>query len=345
MSITVRSLAAQAGVSPAAISCALNGTGNLSAATRARLRSLARAAGYVPRPALAALSAMRARGVLPPTLPVAVLGAVRIDAPLRLAGAELGYRLIPCPLDGGDELSRLHRRLVLSGTVAVILVGGPGYAACLAHDWTGLAVLAHGWQTPDCAYHHLGGRIFAGLALAWQRVAAHGYRRIGAAILAHEPLLPDDSERLGACLAAQSAGTGAAVPPCVARHGDERGVLAWWRVYRPDAVIGFHAGLLAALRRHGADPPFASLHLDDGDHRQRDLAGLVVSPTAYARVAMRMVDDCVRHHDLGRPASPRSIALPPQWRGGASLPQRPAHVTSRAAKIPARLRSGAEGGS
>ncbi len=320
MSITLRALAAQAQVSPAAVSCALNGTGNISTATRARLRALARAAGYVPRPALAALSAMRVRGARQPTLPVAVVGAQRVDVQLRQAGAELGYRVMACPIAEDADLVAVHQRLVAAGTVAVILASGPAYAACLAHDWAGLAVLAHGWQVPDCAYHHLGGRLFAGLSLAWQRVADLGWKRIGAAILSHDPVLPDDHERLGACLAAQYGRTIAAIPPCLARHGDERGILAWYRAYRPEVVIGFHVGLHASLRRHGFSVPFACLHLDDADHRQRNIAGLVVSPTAYAPAAMRLIDDCVRHHDLGRPSCPRSIALPPQWRAGASLP-------------------------
>ena len=348
MGPTLRELARQAGVSPAAMSHALSGTGTLAIATRARLRAFAEERGYIARPALAALSALRGRRLTAAPM-VVVLGEAIPQPTYPAAAAAFGYALRGQAVTADTDLDALAAHLREAGVAGLLISEGPHYRRCLAQAWDGLAVVAMGSHAFGVRHHTVAGSIAGPLAAAWSAVHARGWRRIGAAILAHEPWHPDDDLRLGAALAAgrrwgapilppppghppphprrgapppPPRRWGGRVPPCTARHGDDAAILRWFRRERPDAVIGFSAGVRHLLAAHGLAPAFASLHLNDDDHRERDVAGLIVSARVYATIGMRQLDSAIRHHELGALDQPLLIVPPPQWRDGASLPWR-----------------------
>lgn len=336
MGPTLRDLARSAGVSPAAMSHALSGTGTLARATRERLRAFARDRGYIARPALAALSALRG-GRSARTPLVVMLGEAVPREAFATAAAALGYAMRGRAVAADTDLDALTQRLRDAGVVGLLVSEGQHYRRCLAQAWDGLAVVAVGSLAIGVRHHTVAGSIAAPLGDAWSAVHARGWRRIGAAILAHDPWHPDDDQRLGAVLAAQRR-WGGRVPPCMAVHGDDEAIVRWFRRERPDAVIGFSVGIRDLLARHGWAPPFASLHLNDDDHRQRDIAGLIVSVRTYAEVALRQLDTAIRHHELGPLEQPLLIAPQPRWRDGMSLPfrDRPGREAGARAGVPQR---------
>lgn len=162
---------------------------------------------------------------------------------------------------------------------------------------------------------------------AWRRLAGLGYRRIGAALTAHQPWAEDDFTRHGAIAAEQAAAPGsfAKLPILGALSSDRSAFVAWLHENRPDAVIGFHEGMLGWIRDAGFRVPedvgFATLRGAGGPEA---CSGFIVDRTQAAVTAVDLLMTQIRNNQWGFPASRQRVLIEPTWIAGGTLRDDPA---------------------
>lgn len=184
MTIGLKELAAQLGLSMTTVSRALNGFPEVGAATRARVQAAASAAGYRANVTARRLATGRAnafgivfsseRDVLESPIVTDFLSGVGD------VSAERGIDLILCPTRPGEETASCNR-LIAGGTVDALIVFAnilleDGMAALVA---TGFPVVVHGRPQEGIAVPSLSVDNHAAFHGAAGHLLALGHRRLG----------------------------------------------------------------------------------------------------------------------------------------------------------------------
>ncbi len=333
MTVTLRDLAAQIGVSAMAVSMALRNHPRVSLELRERVQALARARGYVPNPAWSRRSARRRRGSAAP-MPAALIVQLNpiwpyIPAsfvePLTSAGRRLGYRLNVYCQDESLPPDRLARLLWQTGTEAVLL--GPifddRFLELLPWNQTSVVAVGAGHYVPPCHWvtHDLGRALWNLVVCCLER----GYRRL-ALLQYKEPRGPADVfERDGAIRLCENevARGGGKMAVFNARPREETSVVEPLRRFHPDAVVGQTSAFYYALRScnwpFGSRCGFAAWMLTP-DESSRELSGADERKNPLADYAFRLLDSEVRAFERGRPAFPVKQLVPMPWIEGRTLP-------------------------
>jgi DNA-binding LacI/PurR family transcriptional regulator len=193
----MRSLAAEAGVTPATVSLALRNSDRISASTRSRIRDLAKARGYRPDPTVNQLMKhLRTRrqarvqatfACLLPNVPATDPSWIDYLGPLMRGiasrAATLGYaidRIIPEQFESPRHLQRL---LVSRGITGMIHlpVATPGPLRYQL-DWERFSVVAATSSITQPLFHAVHPNHFDSMFRACETLLAMRYRRIGLAL-------------------------------------------------------------------------------------------------------------------------------------------------------------------
>jgi len=323
-------VARAAGVGRTTAQRALSNSPRCAAQTRRKVLQAARRLGYKPQPVFAAMGA-RSRKRLMGDLPLAYLEAT--DGPRRAGGAyfeparvraaALGYQLDRIDLDRWGAVARLWDVLYARG-YAGVLVGG------VREEWHPLLLENTRFPVVCCGrvdplpFHTVRPAILNGVRKAFQEIARRGYRRIGAAVLRHDPPVADDFSRLAAALAClrELGSLHARIPPLDSGLAGGADLRRWLTEYQPDAVLAFHDGILSGIVEAGYRVPteiaFASLHRDP----DRRIAGLDQNHAAIAGAAVNLMDQLIRHGDAGIPRTPLTLLVESTWFDGPTLPRK-----------------------
>lgn len=322
---TIRDIAEKLGLGKSTVQRALAGQGNISAATRERVTKVAKEIGYHPDPLFSSLARQRTRQRRD-RLDIAYIhasdakaGTVSINE-VSEAAESLGYRahkIIPAELDSGPRLMDVlyHR-----GYVGVIIgpVRASLHATILNNRHLPMVCCGRIEQLP---LHTVQPDITDSLRGTWAKVAAAGYRRIGAAICMHSPRVEDDIDRLGSSLACmQDLPASRRIPPLTTGLKDDAALISWFKQHRPDAVIGFTTGQYYVLKDAGIDMEsvgFAALHVT---HPDEQFCGMEEANGKVANEAVHMLDQLIRRRDVGIPAEPLHLLIPSRWNAGVTLP-------------------------
>jgi DNA-binding LacI/PurR family transcriptional regulator len=264
---TLEAVAAQAGVSTATVSNALNGTGRLSEATRRRVIAAARELGYAPASAARAMACgstgvlgltMTTYGELPvPYTEIPYYAQLALGA--MAAAHERGYMLMVMP----NSLSPwMWLNTPLDGVIHVApRVDDP---VCALLRERGIPIVSDGPPPqPRRGDAWVDADYDAGLRLLLDHLAEAGARRIALTLPVHDDAYP---ELIGHAYASWCAERD--VPALVEEYASlpdyfttERDAVArlLTRDPRPDAVIGVYSdsghNILAAARQHGLRVP------------------------------------------------------------------------------------------
>lgn len=357
--ITQSDIARAAGVHNTTVSLALRNSPLIPAATRDRIRGIAKAMGYCPDPALQALVAYR-RNRQPPRGGEALAYVTQTggrsgshhetfhEAHRRTAtdkATELGYHLEPFRFgENGLSLRRLDSVLLHRGIRGVIFATAGGAGSDLSGlDWSRLTAVHLG----DGAIHPAMNQITldpaAIIRLAMQQVLYAGYRRIGL-VLPHDwDKLTDQvwsaafhaeqyrchlKERLPVL---QLQSPLHAVPPGgISPHhaaNDTSSLLRWTRQYRPDVVLGLSPAVLAHIRDCGFRVPHDFAYADLLLTAPADGAGVWVDNRRMSGLAVEMLAAQLQQNAFGPPAVATVTSVGGVWRPGPTLPERPAPET------------------
>ncbi len=335
--VSVREIAARAGVSHATVSLALRGSPRLAAATRERVRAVAEEMGWRPNPAVAAWMAHR-RSISPvegregivflnswpdpeewrssPWMTRYVEGA-------RERAAELGYGFdeIHCTeMAAGSR--RLQKVLEARGIRGVIVGSLHETSREPDLDWSRIAAVGQSYTFSALGISRSLNNYFQSMRTAMIELRALGYRRIGYA------RSPELEERTSHANASAYLGCEALLPPAERVEfldwtRPDAGVLkAWLERERPDALLSHDVYLEEILAGIGVRVPddlgLAVLCLHPG-WGPEGLAGIDQRLERCGRMAIELLASRLAQNELGLPDVPVLALTAGMWVPGRTV--------------------------
>jgi len=333
---TLRTLAADLGVSVFTVSEALRESPRVRPATRQRVQAEAARQGYVPNALIGgALSAVRRSRQQRFRGTVALIDADdrdpehylifhrAISKGARARARELGFATEPFWLGeepGGLPAARLPGVLRARGIGGAVLLPFHRPRDLSDFDLGGLAVVQMDHSVVRPRLHTVLPDHYVSMTRALERLAARGYRRIGLCLESRkeERILHKWSAAFLAFMRRTGRpGAGMAmITPNLTRDTFR----AWVRAKRPDAILG-HADAIPRWlgemkRRVPDDVGFVNLNLTEAT---RACAGLDLGPERLGAVAVETLVAMLHRREAGVPEQPQAIALEARWVEGPTL--------------------------
>ena len=329
-----------AGISASAVSLALRDSARISAATKERVRKLAREAGYMPDANVVAF--MRHLRKPHAVRQQACFGVVSFynsprpwetsphltrvyDGMLRRAG-ELGYRLEPLWLRApGMTYRRFRGILDARGIEGLLCFGSPDFEQEFPAELDHYAIVTLGLsiRTP---LHRITSHFYNDTVAALNRVHQLGYRRPGLVLGSYEEARSAHAHSaayLGWC--EYHLGMGKALPVLRLNGVEKKPLLGWLEEHKPDVMLFVHlADMLPQLRavlresrvRVPADLGVAVLsHVVAGT----GFSGLQQNQRLMGGWAVELLAARIANRDFGIPANPRIEMVESEWIAGRSL--------------------------
>ncbi len=335
--VSIRDIAARAGVHPSTVSLCLNDNPKAAQKTRDRVRRAAEELGYRPHPYLSALMRNRRQGAHPgPSPTLALITAFptrqgwkqrfpRLAATLRHARnqAEIrGFRIVEewCPIDRSAP-SELGERLLQKGIHGAILTPLPRPEDGFDWQWERFAVVGIGTTLREPRMHLVRSNHFRTMTVAMDECRRLGYRRIGLA-LDREVDLRIDHRWLAAFLVKQQEfGLPNPPEPLIVDEWSETAFLRWCREQRPDVVLVDDAGpptawLKAAGFRIPGDIGVASLSCPAPRGPQ---SGVFENWELKGRRAVNILIGLLGDNELGLNESPIVSLVDGTWNPGRTV--------------------------
>lgn len=214
--ITQQDIADRLGLDKSTVSLALRNHEGIAASTRERVRVMAEKLDYRPDPALSMLA--RQRWAAHKTGSGAALAYLvdsrmenadqhrRFLAAARIRAEKRGYIVHEFDLADYPAITTIARVLYHRGIRGLLVpqfeyTEGPGILEMPVENFT-MVGLDPGWVATR--FHLVAPDCFAGTRQVWEEVVARGYRKIGGAMLSHNPRAVDDATRYGSWVAAQA---------------------------------------------------------------------------------------------------------------------------------------------
>ena len=333
--VTVRDIAAAAGVHFTTVSLALRNSPLLNAKTRERLRSVAAEMGYVPDPMLDALVAYRRASRTPrfqavlvwinnwpqredllknPTFRAYYEGA-------QERARQLGYLLEEAWLHEGDMTPGKLRRIIRARGIQGLLIAPQPFARTWPGiDFEGLPSICFGYSMQPAVLHVVTNHHYHTMGLVFSHLVELGYRRVGLLISEDWDAKVDNNFTAGWLIYSQRyAEKIVAIPPYKAPLEDVSKLKKWMQRQRPDIVIGRDADL-EMLEHLGYSIPrdlgFASLDTNVKDSR---ISGVNENNTLIGQKAVDILVGMIHRSERGVPETPIRTLVEGIWVPGNTL--------------------------
>jgi LacI family transcriptional regulator len=347
--VTLKMIAAKAGVHVSTVSLALNNHPSLPVATRERIQNLAAKMGYRPDPMLSALVSYRSgkrkktdQGVIAwvDAWGGAISARQHFPALWSAAAARaesLGWKLEEFRLKQlGLSSDGFSRMLWTRNIVMALIAPLQGKGGALNFDWSCLSAVATSHTLESPHLHRVVPHQTHNMQLLMKELFALGYKRPGltiddtanertrhhwwAAFLDAQQTLPE-SERL---------------PVLVSDGTDDRVLLAWVKRQRPDVLIASKAAeAMGVLRGAGIKVPEsigvaavafpveswqADKDLSEGGPKRRlDLSGVDERFDAIGAAAIESIVAMMHRHEMGVPEVAKHIMIEGRWHPGNTV--------------------------
>ena len=223
------------------------------------------------------------------------------------------------------------RHLLARGLTGLIVTPLFEAQPALTLDWSKFCAVNIGITPHQPPLHVVAHDAYDGMFMAWRKALDYGYRRPGIAIALHG--LPthvedDDNRRAAALLLHKDCTLADRVPPLFYPMTDTyesqvQQVLAWYRRWKPDAVIGFNMVMRNILVhdvkvRIPRDVGVALLTTMPAE----GTAGIKEAAEEAGSAAVDLLQLTLRTNQWGLPAIRVRHYLEPQWLDGLTLPRR-----------------------
>lgn len=329
----LKDIAAKLNISTATVSLALNKHPRIPVSTRRKVEAVAKELSYTPNPLVAQLASSRWRPS--PTHTGTVIGFVKVDYLARnrvdpwtgiLRGAsgeakEKGYRVESFNLCDYPSSTALDRVLYSRGIKGLLIGRIYDLKPKLALNWKRYSAVCCGESVYPLQLNGVMPNHFNAVLKAWQQLKKNGYRRIGIILYNLPQRWNDDDLRVGATYAElQHTSPHESVPPLILKQLDESAILSWYRLHKPEAVIGMNSHTLETLQRGGLSCPrdfaFASLHVAAGEKH----SGIASIEEALGKSAFSLLLNQMNINLLGKAPFPMWHELEPIWISGETCP-------------------------
>jgi len=341
--ITVRDIAAQAGVHFTTVSLALRNHPRLPLATRRKIQKIAARLGYRPDPMVTALNAYRSSSK--PAKYQATIGWINnwpvqnelLSIPefheyfkgARSRTDELGYLLeefwMHEPGLSGESLGRILRARNIT---ALLIAPQPFAATPLKLNYQELSAVAFGYSLKPSLLHVVTSHHFHSMNLIMERLVSYGYRRPGLIYPAAWDEKAENSCQGGMALAWRRWPELEPVNPLLKTEVSDADIQSWMQAERPDSVISYNpmADRLQTLGyRFPKDLGFVSLDLK---HNETFLSGTHQNDALIGRTAVDLLVAMLHRGERGVPKTAIRTLVESIWLPGKTL----ARKTSRRAR-------------
>jgi LacI family transcriptional regulator len=343
--LSLRALAALAGVAVSTASRALHNHPTISEGVRKRIQALARRHGYVINPLVGQVFAearagrgFQHLGTLAYVTSYETADWWRGHPTLRgfHAGVVERAKLMGHGVDefwanepglGGRRLTQILRARGIGG---VVLAPVPGRSAEGLLDWKHFSVALIGESVKVPRLNRAVPNQRHAIRLALCELTHRGYRRIGL-VLRERYHRMTDYIMLSAFLTFQH-GLKAAerVPVAMPEEWTREVFLAWFDRHRPEALIGAVGPAREWLAERGVQcPRDVGLVLLDWDAEVTDFAVVDQNATAVGAAAVDVVLGQMRRNERGIPEIPQTVLVDNRWQNGSTVRQHGATWSAR----------------
>jgi LacI family transcriptional regulator len=298
--VRLKDIAAAAKLSVSAVSMALKNDPTMAPSTVLRVRKLANKMGYVPDPALSALSAYRSKMRVQHQFSVIGLvtnwrsrdawsGQTRQKEVIRGAEARaqnLGFTLQTFwAREQGVSAKRFSEILRSRGIRGLILAPFENNDDILDMDWKHFSVVTISRPSRYTLFHHVVQNHYMDMLLCWEKLAERGYRRVGLVVQNEIDLRWSNQWDAAHIISQLKQDKLEDMIPVLRVEGDDDidSIRAWLRKYRPQVVISRSHHFLEAVKLEGLRIPqdiaYISLNVNDdienatGIRHRRDVLG------------------------------------------------------------------------
>lgn len=334
--VTLKDIAAAAGVATMTVSRALRDSPKISAARRAEIKALAERMGYRPDPQISRLMSMlrtsrplRTDTVLALVNTLPQRGAFRknVHQGAFFRGAEtraraLGYKLEEFwTEESGLTLRRLEHILLSRGIEGLLLLPyAPGRTE-LPLAYTRFAVAAIGRSQTDQPFHRACQNHYRAVQLALKECARLGLARVG--MVLSEALDERAGRRYSSAFLQHlhTARPAHRVPLLERAAWDDEAFAKWFERHRPQVVLSTSLVIRERIARLGYLAPrdYGFVNLDLIDPADRS-AGVDQNYGLVGAAAVDLLATQLNHHERGLAAFPKTVLIEGFWRPGDSLP-------------------------
>jgi LacI family transcriptional regulator len=332
--ISMREVAARAGISRSAVSLALAGHPSIPSTTRERVRAAAEHLGYRKNPLVAALMSVRRTGKSAATANASLAFLTshaapdswrqvathrRFHAAASARALKRGFSLEEFSLaDPAMRPKRLIGLLRARGIHGVLAAPLPGDQTTLAFDVANFAVVGLGTSVKAPSIDRVADDHFHGAQLAFEHCLALGYRRIGLALAANISRRLEHRWWSGFLVAHQQLPARDRIPALMPETREEIPLLLnpWIARQRLDAVIFSHR-TPAEMSRAPATVGLVSLSVHDATGA---VAGIKQDERQIGEEAVDLLVAKLHHWTNGEAVSPRLLLVRGTWTDGLSAP-------------------------
>ena len=344
--VTLKEVAAKAGVSIMTASRALRNQANVTPDTRAKVESAAAQLDYRPNPLVSALmSYRRASRIVRDTLTLGLITnfpsrdgwrAAKINQDFFTGAVQAcsrhGYKLDEFWLREKDMTARRLSSILYSRNINGLLIAPlPVALGHLRLDWPNFSAVALGYSLAWPRLHRAVNHQFRSIRMALRRLRKMGYQRIGLALKSGIDERVEHHYTGGFMVEQQRLPANLRVPMHVVpdRLWNEKGFSKWFEKNRPEVVVSHHEDVLEWLARLKVKVPqevgYIHLNLPDSSGR---LAGIYQNGQAVGTAAVDFLVAMLQRNERGIPQLSHSILVEGTWMDGATLISRAPLVTA-----------------
>jgi LacI family transcriptional regulator len=344
--ITLKEVAARAGVSLMTASRALRNQANVTAETRQRVQRAAAELNYRPNPLISALmSYRRASKVIRDTVTLGMITnfptrngwrSARINQAFYEGAVQAcnrhGYKLDEFWLREADMSGRRLSSILYSRNISGLLIAPlPVALGHIRLDWEKFSAVALGYSLAWPPLHRAVNHQFRSMRTALRRLRKMGYLRIGLALKSSIDERVEHHYTGGFLVDQHRIPPRLRVPLHVVpdREWNEKTFAAWFKKHRPEVVVTHHEDVVDWLGRLGIKVPEQTgvIHLNCPDASGR-LSGIFQNGPSVGMAAVDFLVAMLQRNERGIPTLPHTILVEGTWIEGKTLISRTSYHPS-----------------
>lgn len=339
--VSLKEIADEIGVSKNTVSLALRDNPRISSNLRKKIRGIASELGYKADPVLLRLSEYRrSRSDSRRKNVIAWLNHWNQPDKLRSyrefnqywsgakrAAKQLGYQLEEFVWPSDYPAERIEQRLRERGVLGLLIPPHKPDVNWSGFNWNQFSLLRFGFSVKEVDANLVTADHLRAIVMAITRIHQYGYRRIGLVYdRPHDHYLGGNYAG-GYRWAQQLLETEQIIPPLDYQSGtpeildrSRRGLEAWMRRHKPDAILTPNAEVPLLLKKLGYRIPDDVAVAGTSPYDMSVDAGIDQCPYSIGQIAAELLIKQISLNEFGEPADPCRILVESRWRDGESLP-------------------------